>query len=221
MGRKIYSTVLVFCLVCIFMRWMIPSSKTLEDGQIDPVVKAKMAVNRQGKLVVLRIFGTTTSYLKDEPSWPKATAQVGYVYDGSADIIVDLKKSKYRYEEEGDSKILHIVAPSPMLDCSTVGIEPSRLRRVPFIPRSSFRRQEVFSNLEDECKKQITDKQRKVFSSVDVIEDAKAQARFVLTAFYRACVSDEIDVDIEFENEEIQSSVNQDVRNSVKIEDVH
>lgn len=220
MRKKIYVTVFVFCLVCIFMRWMIPGSKTLEDGQIDPIMKAKMAVSRQGKLVVLRIFGTTTSYLEDR-SPLKKTARVGYVYDGSADIIVDLKKSRYHYEEVGNSKILHIVAPSPMLDCSTVGIEPSRLRRVPFIPRSSFRRQEVFSKLEDECKKQITDKQRKVFSSVDVIEDAKAQARFVLTAFYRACVSDEIDVDIEFENEEIQSSVNQDVRNSVKIEDVH
>lgn len=217
MGKKRYVTILAVCLACVGMRLMIPKAKPTENGQIDPSLKAKMASRLQGKLVVMRMFGTTTSYLEDR-CLVKETARVGYVHDGSVDIIVDLMKAKFRYEEVGEEKFLHIVAPNPTLDRSTVGIEPSRLKRVTLIPRAPLRTQEVFTELEDKSKKLITEKQEKTFASVSVIEDAKAQARCVLVAFYQACVSDEINIDVAFESEERSPSVNQDIRIPVEVE---
>lgn len=200
MNRKVLLTVLVACIACIMLRLVIPRKPGVvprPPKQNDFMETAKEASTAQGKLVVMRIWGTTTVYRENQAT-TKATAQVGYVHEGSADIVVDLTESEFQYQESAGSTNLLIIVPYPELDDSTVGIDPSKLRRVMSIPRTRLRRQEVFNELEAECKKVIREKQYDMFGSVDVIDDAKVQAQRVLTNFYRQCVDGKIAVEVEF-----------------------
>lgn len=199
MNKRVLLVVFTACIACIILRLVIPRKPDVprQPKQNDLMETAREASKTQGKLLVMRIFGTTTVY-RENRATTKATAQVGYVHEGSADIVVDLTKSEFQYQVRPGSTNLLIIVPYPELDHSTVGIDPSRLWRVTSIPRTSLRSQEVFNELEDECKRVILDKQYSTFASVDVIEDAKIQAQRVLANFYRECVDGEIEVDVEF-----------------------
>lgn len=216
MNKKVLLLVFTVCIACIILRLVIPRDRGVSHPpkQNDFMATARKASKTQGKLVVMRIFGTTTVY-RENRATAKATAQVGYVHEGSADIVVDLTKSEFQYQVSPGSTNLLIIVPYPELDNSTVGIDPSRLWRVTSIPRTSLRSQEVFNELEDECKRVILDKQYSTFASVDVIEDAKIQAQRVLVNFYRKCVDGEIEVDVEFKGEVRPCLSNPDVTETV------
>jgi len=211
MKKKIIVGIVVVCLICIIARVFISRPVDVVPEQLDFVSVAKEASKTQGKLAVMRIYGTTTVY-RENKSAVKGAARVGYVHDGSADIVVDLTKAEFQYQEVLGLTNLVIKVPYPELDRTTVGIDPSKLKRVKSIPRSKVRRQEVFTALEDECSRVITQKQYETFSSFDVIEDAKMQARRVLINFYRKCVDDKIAVDVEFTGEYVPYSPNPDVK---------
>lgn len=212
MKRKIIIWVVAVCVVCILARLFISrQEESTPEQPVDFASIAKKASKTQGKLVVMRICGTTTVY-REKRAALKETARVGYVHDGNADIVVDLTQADFQYQDMAGSTNLVITVPLPELDRSTVGIDPSKLKRVTSIPRAKMRRQEVFTALEDECFRVITQKQYETFSSLDVIEDAKMQARRVLTNFYQKCVNDQISVDVEFSGKYVPFSPNPDVK---------
>lgn len=214
---KMYWPVTAFCLACVVLRFLFPPSDVQPGHSVEDVASAaREASEAQGKLLVMRIFATTTAYREDSAAL-KTTAQVGYVHDGSADIVVDLTKAKFKFQETGTATNLIIEVPRPVLDCSTVGIDPSKLRRVKAIPRTSARSAAVFSELEEQCKEIIRKRQYETFSSVDMIEDAKIQALRVLKSFYLACVSDKVNVDVSFFDEENLGSGNPDMKPPVKV----
>ena len=214
MNKKSLFIVFLFCAACIVLKiFSVQYKENVSDlpEQDDFISTARKASKTQAKLLVMRIFGTTTVY-RENKATEKATAQVGYIHEGSADIVVDLTKAEFQYQESLGSTNLLIVVPYPELDRSTVGIDPSNLNRVTSIPRTKLRTQRVFTELEDECKRVIVEKQYKTFGSDDVIEDAKIQAMRVLTRFYQACVDDKIEVLIEFKDNERTYTINPDVK---------
>ena len=212
MKKKIIFWVVAICVVCILARLFIArQEESAPEKSVDFASIAKKASKTQGKLVVMRIYATTTIYRENRATMKK-TARVGYVHEGNADIVVDLTHADFQYQDMAGSTNLVITVPPPELDRSTIGIDPSKLKRVTSIPRTNARSQEVFTALEDECQRVITQKQNETFSLVDVLEDAKMQARRVLTNFYQKCVNDQIAVDVEFSEKHVPYSPNPDVK---------
>lgn len=212
MKKKVIFWVVAICVVCILARLFIARQEESEPKKsVDFASIAKKASKTQGKLVVMRIYATTTIYRENRSTF-KETACVGYVHEGNADIVVDLTKADFQYQDMAGSTNLVITVPPPELDRASIGIDPSKLKRVTSIPRADWRTQRVYTNLEDECKNVITQKQHETFSSADVLEDAKTQARRVLTNFYQKCVNDQIAVDVEFSEKHVPYSPNPDVK---------
>jgi len=202
--------VVVACVACIALRGFVNGQKS-DRSCLDYADVARRASRVQGELLVMRIFATTTIY-RERNSPVKASARAGYVHDGSADIIVDLMKADFQYDIVDGVTNLTIAVPDPEVDVSTIGIDPSGLQRVKAIPRSSVRSQKVFTEIEEECKDAIVKRQTEVFSSVDIMKDAKLQAQKILANFYETCVGDGIRVTVVFGSDRNQPLVpNRDV----------
>ncbi len=210
MSRKIYWWVVVICIFCLLLKcvlWLAHkdlSGHTGGGASNDIERIAKDWSQTQGKLTVLRIFGTTTHWAKDE-SWWGNDARVAYVHDGSADIVVDLTKAKVQLVKESGTTNLLVSLPDPELDFSTVGIDPGKMHRVLSVTSSRFRSDEVKDNLDRICRQKNEEKQKDLFSSIDM-GAAKVQASKVLLNLYKQVLEGMVKVEVKFQETERSDS---------------
>lgn len=212
MNKKVYWWVFAFCICCILLKFALWLTLGHKNGAAhkDAAQIAKEWSLSQGKLVVLTILGTTT-YSAENDAPLKEKARVAYVHDGSADIVVDLTKAEFKFTEESGVTNLNVVLPAPKLDDSTVGIDPRHMHRVHSVKSSRWRSDKVENDLDTKCRTNIIKKQLALFSSIDLQEEAKVQARIVLCNLYRQVLEDAVNVKVEFQGTEGATSYHGDV----------
>ncbi len=164
-----------------------PASPTQEEILIlQKQIKEELENAQQyGKLHVMQIEVKTSSYgINKVMKMDINPLERGVVYNNKVDIEVDLTKAKYAWFKRPDGIKLVVNLPQPEINIDT--LNPAlRGERIEVQDGDELRSDKAVTQLLDCLRKNAKEDLRETLRFFDFLEEAKQQAKLVLTQFYK------------------------------------